>query len=107
MDIALIGVPITYGCSLNGAQYRPSKLRQNKIIDLIKENGHTAYDLGNVPVPVVPKEEKYNGHENIKYLHPITEINTNLAHKVYCSLKGNSFPLTIGGDHCIAIHAHH
>lgn len=103
MNISLIGVPITYGCSLDGAQYGPAKLRQNKIIDLIKQNGHVAYDLGDIVVPNVPKEEKYSGHKNIKYLHPVTEVNTNLAHKVYCSLKGETFPFIMGGDHSIGM----
>jgi len=103
MNISLIGVPMTYGCGKDGAQHGSTKLHENKIIDLIKENGHIVYDLGNVPVPVVSEEEIYAGHENIKYLHAITEVNNNLAHKVYCSLKGDSFPFTVGGDHSIAM----
>ncbi len=103
MEINLIGVPLTYGCGKNGAQYGPSKLRENKIIDLIKKNGHKVYDLGDVNVPFVSEEEKFNGHENIKFLDVVTEVNTNLAHKVYCSLKGGSFPFIIGGDHSLGM----
>lgn len=103
MNISLIGVPITYGCGKEGAQYGPGKLRENKIVNLIKDNGHTVYDLGDIFVPFASEEEKYSGHENVKYLNVVTEVNTNLAHKVYCSLKGGSFPFTIGGDHCIGM----
>src|SRR5690606_33904344 len=98
MDINLIGVPITLGCGKEGAEFGPKKLRENKIIDLIRRNGHTVYDLGDIYVPVVSENEKFSGHENIKYLHAVTEVNTNLAHQVYCSLQGNGFPFVIGGD---------
>lgn len=103
MNISLIGVPMTYGCGKDGAQHGSAVLRENKIIDLIKENGHIVYDLGNISIPSVCEDEIYAGHENIKYLHAVEDVNNNLAHKVYCALKGGSFPFTIGGDHSIAM----
>lgn len=103
MNINMIGVPIMYGCDVEGAQYGPYKLRENKIIDIIKDSGHDVYDLGNISIPDVSEDAKFIDHENIKYLSPIVEINTNLAHSVFCSLNAGNFPFVVGGDHSLGL----
>lgn len=103
MKIDLIGVPINYGCDREGAQYGPSNLRENHIIDVIEKSNHQIVDLGDIPIPKVSIEEKYAGHENMKYLNPVIEINTNLAEQVYSSLKVDNFPFIIGGDHSLGM----
>lgn len=103
MNVNLIGVPINYGCDKEGAQYGPTKLRENNIVEVMKRGGHQIYDLGDIDVPFICQEDKYACHEKMKYLSPIAEINTNLAHEVYCSLSGKSFPFVIGGDHALGL----
>lgn len=103
MDINLIGVPLNYGCDRDGAQLGPKKLRENCIVDIIKENNHSVYDMGDIFVPHVCEEDKYKNHPKMKYLNTITSINTNLANNVYSSLKNNRFPFVIGGDHALAM----
>lgn len=103
MNINMIGVPIMYGCDRNGAECGPDKLRKNGIIEIIKESGHHVYDLGNINIPQVSEDEKFAGHEKIKYLSPVVEINTNLAQSVYCTLESGYFPFVIGGDHSLAL----
>jgi arginase len=103
MNIDLIGVPVNYGCDKEGAQYGPSKLRENHIINIIKNLNHQIDDLGNIEIPDVSIEEKYAGHENMKYLNTIIEINTNLAKQVYSSVKSGNFPFIIGGDHSLGM----
>ncbi|HSH36989.1 arginase [Schnuerera sp.] len=103
MDISLIGVPIMYGCDRQGAQYGPKKLRQKAIIDIIRRHKENVYDLGNLFVPHIPEEDKYAHHEKIKYLKPVVDINTNLAHSVFSALTSKSFPFIIGGDHSIGL----
>ncbi|MCQ4925789.1 arginase [Tissierella carlieri] len=103
MNINLIGVPINYGCDRDGAQYGPSKLRENNIVELIKKSGHAIYDLGDIHIPKVYPEEKYNNHEKMKYLNPIAEICNNLSQQVYCSLNAGDFPFIVGGDHSLGI----
>lgn len=61
------------------------------------------FDLGNIYVPKIEAYNKYYAHDNLKYLEAITEVNTNLAHSVYTSLKSDSFPLIIGGDHSVGL----
>ncbi|MFT9498079.1 arginase [Anaerosolibacter sp.] len=103
MNISLIGVPMNYGCDREGAQYGPEKLREKKIIEVIKKYNHSIYDFGNLHVPKVSEEEKYAFHNKMKYLKPIIEVNTNLAHNVYSALAAGNFPFVIGGDHSLGL----
>ncbi|WP_129595803.1 arginase [Anaerophilus nitritogenes] len=103
MNINLIGVPIFYGADKKGPEYAPQKLREKNIIQMIRKHKHTVYDMGNMIVPKVKEYNKFYSHPKMKYLDSIIQINTNLAHMVYCSIKGGSFPLIIGGDHSIGL----
>ncbi|NLY46552.1 MAG: arginase [Tissierella sp.] len=101
MNINLIGVPIKYGCDRDGVQFGPDRLRELGIMDIIRNNGFNVYDMGNIYVPDILDECKYDWHKTAKYFDPINEVNTNLAHSVYSSLLSKSFPFVIGGDHSI------
>lgn len=103
MDINIIGVPMFYGADKRGPEYGPEKLREKKVLSILCKHNHQVYDLGNMHVPEVNDTHKFNSHANLKYLEPIVEVNKNLAHTVYSSLKAESFPLIIGGDHSIAL----
>lgn len=102
MNISLIGVPVFFGCDKKGVEYGPQKLREKNVIDVLAKN-HTVYDCGDIYVEDIMEEEKYKCHPSLKYLRPITNINTNLAHLVYSSLSAKSFPLVIGGDHSLGL----
>lgn len=103
MKVSVIGVPIKYGCDRHGAQYGPSKLREKNILDIISNHDFEVYDVGNLNIPVVDESEKYANHENLKYLKPIVDIHTNLAHLVYSTLCSDTFPFIIGGDHSLGL----
>lgn len=103
MDISIIGVPIFYGADKRGPEYGPAKLREKKIVDVIGKHNHRVFDFGDLYVPVVKECNKFFSHPNMKYLEPIVQVNNNLAHLVYSSIKGGSFPLIIGGDHSIGL----
>lgn len=103
MDINIIGVPIYYGADKRGVEYGPEKLREKRVSDILSKYNHKVYDCGNIYVPEVKEYNKFYSHKNLKYLDPIKEVNTNLAHMVYSSLKADCFPLIIGGDHSIGL----
>lgn len=103
MDINIIGVPMYYGADRKGVEYGPEKLREKKISDILSKHDHQVYDLGNIYIPEVKDHNKFYSHANLKYLETIIEVNTNLAHAVYSSIKAENFPLTIGGDHSLAL----
>ncbi|WZL72201.1 arginase [Clostridiaceae bacterium 35-E11] len=103
MDINLIGVPVFYGADKRGPEHAPAKLRDKHIISTLTKYNHKVYDCGNLHVPEIKEYNKFSCHHNLKYLKPIVEVNTNLAHMVYTSLKAESFPLIIGGDHSVGL----
>lgn len=103
MDINLIGVPLKYGCDKDGMDKGPDRLRAEGIMDLLIDQGHKAYDMGNIYVPYLPPINKYLDHHELKYLNTVEIVNTNLANNVYCTLKSNKFPFIIGGDHSLAM----
>lgn len=103
MDINVIGVPIFYGADKRGPEYAPAKLRDKNLIPVLSKHNHKVYDCGNLHVPEIKEYNKFYTHHNLKYVESIVEVNTNLAHMVYASLKGNSFPLIVGGDHSVGL----
>lgn len=103
MNVNLIGVPIHLGSDRKGVNLGPEILRERGIINIIKKNNHTVYDLGNIHVREVNEEEKFSAHNKMKYIDTIIEVNTNLAHEVYTSLYSGSFPFVIGGDHSLGL----
>jgi arginase len=103
VDINVIGVPIYYGADKRGVEYGPDKLREKKLSSVLGRHDHQVYDLGNIYVPEVKEYNKFYTHSKMKYLDAIAEVSKNLAHAVYSSLRAESFPLIIGGDHSIAL----
>jgi arginase len=103
MDINIIGVPIFYGADKRGPEYGPDKLREKKVVEVIGKHNHRVFDFGDLFVPAVKEYNKFFSHPNMKYLDPIVQVNNNLAHIVYCSIKSGSFPLIIGGDHSLGL----
>lgn len=103
MDINVIGVPIFYGADKKGPEHAPDKLREKNIIEILGKYDNRIFDFGNLFVPFVQEYNKFFSHPNMKYLEPIIQVNNNLAHIVYSSIKGGSFPLVIGGDHSIGL----
>lgn len=102
MDINLIGVPIFYGCDRYGANLGVDSLRKKDIIGTIRKY-YNVYDLGDMYIQQVEDKDKFSFHPDMKYLDPISDANTNLAHTVYTSLKCGCFPLIVGGDHSLGV----
>ncbi|WP_125152080.1 arginase [Clostridium rectalis] len=102
MDINVIGVPIFYGSDIKGVDLGPRKLREKNVLNILGKY-HKIYDLGDLFVPSVKENHKFSFHPKMKYLKPIVEVNTNLAHQVYTSLNSGSFPLVLGGDHSLGL----
>jgi arginase len=103
MDINIIGVPIFYGADKRGPEHGPQKLREKDIAKVLAQHNHKVFDFGNVFVPEVKDCDKFCTHSNMKYLEAITQVNTNLAHVVYSSIRSGSFPLIVGGDHSVGL----
>ncbi len=63
--------------------------------------GHEVEDAGNIHVRL-PEEQPF-GNQSAQYLKEIAETTTEVANRVYQTLVDGCFPVTLGGDHSIAV----
>lgn len=103
MKVNVIGVPLNLGCDCAGVERAPNYLRERGLMQVIRNHGHRAFDLGNLYVPPVSEADKFARGNSLKYLDAIVEVNNNLAELVYDTLRGGAFPLVIGGDHSLGL----
>ena len=98
--VAVLGVPLSYGADMAGVELGPAVMRMAGLKRRIGKLGYDVRDLGDVPVAEAgPIEE----HDKLKHLAEISEA----CERVYAEVKGaldaGDLPITMGGDHSIAI----
>jgi arginase len=101
MKIRILGVPLDLGQERRGVDMGPSAMRAAGLNTALKGLGHQVEDAGNIHVKN-PEEQPF-GDRRAKYLNEIAETCQKVAHRVYQTLETESFPLSLGGDHSIAI----
>lgn len=101
MQINLISVPMDLGADRRGVDMGPSAIRYADIADKLRALGHTVTSLA--PIPIAEPEANEPGDKRIKYLQPIVAAATILAERVSSSIERGAVPLTLGGDHSIAL----
>ena len=79
----------------------PSAVRAAGLNSALKSLGHQVEDAGNIHVKIA--EEQHFGDRRAKYLTEIAETSQEVAHRVYQTLEAGCFPLSLGGDHSVAI----
>jgi arginase len=94
-------VPLDLGQERRGVDMGPSALRAAGLNAAIKSLGHSVEDSGNIFVK--NPEEQHFGDRRAKYLNEISETCRDVAQRIYQTLNEGLFPLTLGGDHSIAI----
>jgi arginase len=99
--VGVIGVPLAYGASMAGVELGPAALRVAKLNQRITQLGYKVRDLGDLPVEQ-PQVDPAPG-DKLKHLREIRAACEALAEKVEGVLKAGEIPLTLGGDHSIAI----
>ena len=102
MDISIIDMPLFYGCDNPGVENGAKVLRDNNLLNIFKEN-HKVIDMGAVYIKHVDAINKYTANSKMKYLDEVIHANVGLADKVYSALENNTLPITIGGDHALAL----
>jgi arginase len=99
--VGVLGVPLAYGASMAGVELGPAALRVARLNRRIAELGYEVRDLGDLHV-----EQSQSTPEpgaKLKYLREIRAACEDLAEKVERALQAGELPLTLGGDHSIAI----
>lgn len=98
--INIIGAAQTAGCGKDGAQYGPTALRAEGLIERLKSLGFAVKDTGdgynNKTIPT-------DSNSRLKNIEQIDEFSSRLCDVVCNSLKLGEFPLVIGGDHSLGI----
>ncbi|HEV2883596.1 MAG TPA: arginase [Pyrinomonadaceae bacterium] len=98
--VGILGVPLSYGASMAGVDMGPAALRVAELNERIAKLGYEVRDLGDMHINrarTAPSSDK------LKYLTQITSACEELSQGVEAILKAGELPLTLGGDHSIAI----
>src|SRR5579863_6011219 len=101
MKVRILGVPLDLGQARRGVDMGPSAVRAAGLNAAIKALGHQVEDAGNIHVKI--PEEQHFGERHAKYLNEIAETCREVAERVAQTLEAGWFPLSLGGDHSIAI----
>ncbi|HUI41178.1 MAG TPA: arginase [Terriglobia bacterium] len=101
MKIRILGVPLDLGQARRGVDMGPSAIRAAGLNAALKAIGHHVDDDGNVPVKNA--EEQPFGDRRAKYLNEIAEACQEAAQRVAGTLNEGLFPLSLGGDHSVAM----
>jgi arginase len=100
--VRIIGFPSDLGASRRGVDMGPSAIRIANVGPRLKALGYDVDDVGNVQV-AVRESIPGSGNAKIKYLPEIVAASKELRDRVYESLKAGRIPLTLGGDHSLAM----
>jgi len=79
----------------------PSAIRYANISERLQALGHDVEDLGTIHVE--GRETRVQGDPRLKYLDPIVQCCDELADRVAQSINSGGLPITLGGDHSIAL----
>lgn len=99
--VSILGVPLSYGQSKGGVHLGPAAIRVAGAAERIAKLGYEVNDRGDLQIQ--------RGHslpgfdDKLKYLPEIYEACSRLAQEIESAVDAGEFPITIGGDHSIAI----
>lgn len=101
LKIRILGVPLDLGQGRRGVDMGPSAVRAAGLNSAVKSLGHQVEDAGNIQVKI--PEMQHFGDRRAKYLNEIAETCQEVAHRSYQALEAGCFPISLGGDHSMAI----
>jgi arginase len=99
--ISILGVPLGFGQSMAGVDLGPSAIRVAGLAQQVAKLGYEVNDRGDLQVDR-PRSHPREG-EKLKYLAEIHAACERLVVEVEKIVEGGELPITIGGDHSIAI----
>jgi len=99
--VGILGVPLAFGQGMLGVELGPSATRVAGLASAIAKLGYEVNDLGDLRVER-PRSYPREG-EHLKYLNEVFATCTELATATEQIVDRGELPLTIGGDHSIAI----
>jgi arginase len=101
MKIKILGVPLDLGQERRGVDMGPFAVRAAGLNHTLESLGHQVEDGGNIPVRL--PEQQHFGDQHAKYLKEIAATSQEVAQHIYAALEAGYFPVSLGGDHSVAI----
>ncbi|MEO7002538.1 MAG: arginase [Ktedonobacterales bacterium] len=101
MRIGLISVPMDLGADRRGVDMGASAIRYTNLDEKLRALGHEVINLD--PVAVSEPETRSPGEPRLKYLEQIVAASEQLAMRVKACLDDGAIPVTLGGDHSVAL----
>jgi arginase len=98
---SIIGVPLDLGANRRGVDMGPSALRVTNIAERIRLLGYDVVDRGDIDVPL--PEECDVGNPKMKFAEDIRDVCEDLATAVHKALSESRIPVSLGGDHSLAM----
>jgi len=100
-NVSIIGFPMDLGADRRGVDMGPSALRIAGLQKKLETLGYNVTDIGDIKVEIMEKQKIKN--PKLKYLDEIVKTSKLLSEKVNNVLEKGHFPLSIGGDHSMAL----
>lgn len=98
--VSIVGAPTDVGASVIGARLGPGALRIAGLPDALSSFGHDVRDLGDLVGPDNPLLPPVDGY---RHLPEVVAWNRLVRDAVAAELAAGRLPITIGGDHCLAV----
>lgn len=99
-DVSLVGAPTDIGASVIGARLGPGALRVAGIKAALEAFGNDVVDCGDIAGPDNPMLPPVDGY---RHLPEVISWNETLHDAVLAELVKGRLPITLGGDHCLAV----
>jgi len=99
--IGLLGVPLDLGAGRRGTDMGPSAIRIAGLARRLERNGFPIHDHGYVATAA--PETRAHGDAKLRFGDPIAHTCIRLRDRVAAILRGQEFPVVLGGDHSIAM----
>ncbi|SNR32245.1 arginase [Halorubrum vacuolatum] len=104
--VEIIGVPADYGANRRGVDMGPSAIRYGGLAAELEGAGIDCIDGGDLAVPRAEERDPDTDQPTVgkaKFLRETADVCGRLADRVERTLAVGTVPLTLGGDHSIAI----
>lgn len=95
----VIGVPLDYGASKRGASGGPAAIRRANLIETLNSLDVEVNDIGDLAV----EKTASPGKGKLKHAAVIRKVCTLLERQTYEAVANGSVPITLGGDHSLAV----
>lgn len=101
--IEIIGAPSTFGQKKLGVNLGPDAIRYAGLLSRLKKMGLDVIDKGNIEVPTLDVEKFNSDQEGLRNYDEIVTVSESLSKATSEIVEKGNFPLTLGGDHSIAV----